>query len=145
MTAQHVFFPRRLSLSISSRLCVRVCVSGHDSILEPLCFPEVPLGVCGAEARHHPPPEPSLLCLFCSESTPLSQKDALLKHLLLQHKLLIADVKLIAELPQYELPNTKTTSLLLHTLSLTVAVFQVPVVLEGQIPGAASHWLLQCV
>ncbi|XP_024911830.1 zinc finger protein 277 isoform X1 [Cynoglossus semilaevis] len=74
---------------------------GHDSILEPLCFPEVPLGVCGAEARHHPPPEPSLLCLFCSESTPLSQKDALLKHLLLQHKLLIADVKLIAELPQY--------------------------------------------
>lgn len=32
MTAQHVFFPRRLSLSISSRLCVRVCVRSRQHL-----------------------------------------------------------------------------------------------------------------
>lgn len=41
--------------------------------------------------------------MFCSESVPLKQKDVLLKHLLLQHKLVIADVKLIADLPKYML------------------------------------------
>uniref|UniRef100_A0A8C6S679 Zinc finger protein 277 n=1 Tax=Neogobius melanostomus TaxID=47308 RepID=A0A8C6S679_9GOBI len=73
-------------------------VSG-DSILEPLCFPE----------QHEPSPCPGLdcpssaplACLFCPESVPSHQKDALLKHLLLQHKLVIADVKLIADLSQY--------------------------------------------
>uniref|UniRef100_A0A3B3TM60 Zinc finger protein 277 n=1 Tax=Poecilia latipinna TaxID=48699 RepID=A0A3B3TM60_9TELE len=59
--------------------------SGRDSILEPLSFPE--LG--------HPSDE-LLVCLFCSESVPLLQKDTLLRHLLLEHKLIIADIKLIA-------------------------------------------------
>ncbi|XP_039663344.1 zinc finger protein 277 [Perca fluviatilis] len=72
---------------------------GQDSILEPLCFPEqradAPSSAPGAE--------PPLLCPFCPESVPLQHKDVLLKHLLLGHKLVIADVKLIADLPKYML------------------------------------------
>lgn len=68
---------------------------GQDSILEPLCFPEqLPTAPTA-------PSSELLLCLFCSESVPLLQKDVLLKHMLLQHKLVIADVKLIADLPRY--------------------------------------------
>lgn len=71
-----------------------------DSILEPLCFPEQPeLGPC--PELHCPAPSAPLVCLFCPESVPAQQKDVLLKHLLLQHKLVIADVKLIAHLSQY--------------------------------------------
>uniref|UniRef100_A0A8P4GV72 C2H2-type domain-containing protein n=1 Tax=Dicentrarchus labrax TaxID=13489 RepID=A0A8P4GV72_DICLA len=44
-----------------------------------------------------------LVCLFCPESVSLQQKDVLLKHLLLEHKLVIADVKLIADLSKYML------------------------------------------
>ncbi|KAJ0029020.1 hypothetical protein NQD34_004017 [Periophthalmus magnuspinnatus] len=80
----------------------------QDSILEPLCFPEHPeTSPCPAAldrpcpaALDCPSSEP-LVCLFCPESLPSHQKDVLLKHLLLQHKLVIADVKLIADLPQY--------------------------------------------
>ncbi|XP_034443398.1 zinc finger protein 277 isoform X2 [Hippoglossus hippoglossus] len=70
--------------------------AGQDSILEPLCFPEQQ--AVDALQRLHPEP---LLCLSCSESTPLLHKDLLLKHLLLQHKVVIADVKLIADLSKY--------------------------------------------
>ncbi|CAF89879.1 unnamed protein product, partial [Tetraodon nigroviridis] len=69
---------------------------GQDSILEPLCFPE-------QQASSTSPPSlpEALVCLFCPESVPLQQKDVLLKHLLLEHKLVIADVRLIADLPEY--------------------------------------------
>lgn len=73
--------------------------TGQDSILEPLSFPEQP--DCGAEAVSPQSPGAELLvCLFCPESVPLQQKDVLLKHLLLEHKLVIADVRLIADLPK---------------------------------------------
>ncbi|XP_020774807.1 zinc finger protein 277 isoform X2 [Boleophthalmus pectinirostris] len=87
--------------------------SDQDSILEPLCFPERPeTSPCPGSALDRPCPgvdwtgldHPSselLVCLFCPESLSSHQKDVLLKHLLLQHKLVIADVKLIADLPQY--------------------------------------------
>ncbi|KAK1888019.1 Zinc finger protein 277 [Dissostichus eleginoides] len=65
---------------------------GADSILEPLSFPEQPHDVPGV------PGEELLVCLFCPSSE--RQKDVLLKHLLLEHKLVIADVKLIADLPK---------------------------------------------
>ncbi|KAK5866781.1 hypothetical protein PBY51_011329 [Eleginops maclovinus] len=68
---------------------------GDDSILEPLCFPELPSDAPGA------PGAELLVCLFCPDSVPQHQKDVLLKHLLLEHKLVIADVKLIADLPKY--------------------------------------------
>ncbi|KAK5901571.1 hypothetical protein CesoFtcFv8_006926 [Champsocephalus esox] len=66
---------------------------GDDSILEPLSFPEQPPDAPGV------PGEEPLVCLFCPSSE--RQKDVLLKHLLLEHKLVIADVKLIADLPKY--------------------------------------------
>lgn len=47
------------------------------------------------------PSSAPLTCLFCPESVPSAQKDVLLKHLLLRHKLVVADVKLIADLAQY--------------------------------------------
>ncbi|XP_065812878.1 zinc finger protein 277 isoform X2 [Labrus bergylta] len=75
---------------------------GQDSILEPLCFPEQPADGPSAPSLQSPSSE-LLVCLFCPESVPLQQKDGLLKHLLLEHKLVIADVKLIADLPKYML------------------------------------------
>ncbi|XP_036376116.1 zinc finger protein 277 [Megalops cyprinoides] len=73
-------------------------VSGRqDSILEPLSFPERP--------GHRLSPEPDVIvpCVLCSETAPLPEKEALLRHLVLQHKLVIADVKLIADFQRYVL------------------------------------------
>ncbi|XP_037622305.1 zinc finger protein 277 [Sebastes umbrosus] len=75
---------------------------GQDSILEALCFPEQPADGTSAPSLHSVGEE-LLVCLFCPESVPLQLKDVLLKHLLLEHKLVIADVKLIADLPKYML------------------------------------------
>ncbi|XP_027141698.1 zinc finger protein 277 [Larimichthys crocea] len=75
---------------------------GQDSILEPLCFPEQPADGASTPSLQGPSTE-LLVCLFCPESVPLLQKDVLLKHLLLEHKLVVADVKLIADLPKYML------------------------------------------
>ncbi|XP_031695356.1 zinc finger protein 277 [Anarrhichthys ocellatus] len=72
----------------------------QDSILEPLCFPEHPPS-CSITPSLQPLGAELLVCLFCSESVPLQQTDVLLKHLLLQHKMVIADVKLVADLPKY--------------------------------------------
>lgn len=74
--------------------------SGQDSILEPLCFPEQASSTSAPSLQGSGPE--TLVCLFCPESVPLQQKDVLLKHLLLEHKLVIADVRLIADLPQYD-------------------------------------------
>ncbi|XP_008286038.1 zinc finger protein 277 [Stegastes partitus] len=75
---------------------------GQDTILEPLCFPEQTVNSSSTPSQQCPRSD-LLVCLFCSESTPLLQKDVLLKHLLMEHKLVIADVKLIADLPKYML------------------------------------------
>ncbi|XP_061578684.1 zinc finger protein 277 [Cololabis saira] len=77
--------------------------AGEGSILEPLCFPELSAESCSLPSEHCSSAELLLLCLFCSESFPLVQKEQLLKHLVLEHKLVIADVKLIADLPKYVL------------------------------------------
>lgn len=95
----HVHWSRAGMMGVLTRS--RVSSSGQDSILEPLCFPELPAAAgsgsgSGSGARSEPP----LVCLFCSESAPLPQRDALLKHLLLEHKMVVADVKLIADLPK---------------------------------------------
>ncbi|XP_075996880.1 zinc finger protein 277 [Genypterus blacodes] len=73
---------------------------GQDSILEPLCFPEAPAVGSISPSLQGSSSEP-LVCIFCPELVPPQQKDVLLKHLLLEHKLVIADVKLIADLPKY--------------------------------------------
>ncbi|XP_077452186.1 zinc finger protein 277 isoform X1 [Stigmatopora argus] len=90
------------------RPCWQLLKSG-DHILEPLCFPEqshapYPCQTSDPDSSHpssHCFIVDSLSCLFCSESLPVTHKDILLKHLLLQHKLVIADVKLVADLPSY--------------------------------------------
>lgn len=66
--------------------------SGGDSILEPLCFPDV---------DDSSVPSSELVCLLCSQSVALPQKDVLLKHLLLEHQLVVAEVQLVADLPKY--------------------------------------------
>ncbi|KAG9342288.1 hypothetical protein JZ751_016790 [Albula glossodonta] len=73
----------------------RNMTDGQDSILEPLSFPERP-GHGGSPERHV-----SIPCVLCSETSPLSEKEAFLRHLVLQHKLVIADVKLIADFSRY--------------------------------------------
>uniref|UniRef100_A0A3B5PTD7 Zinc finger protein 277 n=1 Tax=Xiphophorus maculatus TaxID=8083 RepID=A0A3B5PTD7_XIPMA len=73
----------------------------RDSILEPLSFPELGAGSPSTPSVVQYPSDELLVCLFCSESVPLLQKDTLLRHLLLEHKLVIADIKLIANLPRY--------------------------------------------
>ena len=119
-------------------------LSGQDSILEPLCFPEQQADGSSAPSLHGPTAE-LLVCLFCPESAPLQQKDGHLKHLLLEHKLVIADVKLIADLPKYEActrsvySGRSKTELGRSFLMRFLSSLQVPVVLEGQILGAAGH------
>ncbi|XP_017292027.1 zinc finger protein 277 [Kryptolebias marmoratus] len=80
--------------------CSRSKDGGEDSILEPLSFPESSDGGSCSLSLQCPSSE-LLVCLFCSESCPLLQKDVLLRHLLMEHKLVIADVKLITDLPKY--------------------------------------------
>lgn len=79
-------------------------LSDQDSILEPLCFPEPPADGTSTPSLQDPSTD-LLVCLFCPESVRLRQKDVLLKHLLLEHKMVIADVRLVADLPKYEGPS----------------------------------------
>ncbi|KAG5830747.1 hypothetical protein ANANG_G00313880 [Anguilla anguilla] len=69
----------------------------QDSILEPLSFPERPGRGASPEQGEAVP------CVLCSESSPLSEKESFLRHLVQQHKLVIADVKLIADFTRYVL------------------------------------------
>ncbi|XP_030622368.1 zinc finger protein 277 [Chanos chanos] len=71
---------------------------GQDCILEPLCFPEQQnayASLAHAQGGFLVP------CLLCPDTTSLTDRDQLLRHLLLQHKLVIADVKLVADFPRY--------------------------------------------
>ncbi|KAJ8249787.1 hypothetical protein COCON_G00230030 [Conger conger] len=67
----------------------------QDSILEPLSFPE------RAGRGASPEQGGAVPCVLCSESHPPSQTESYLRHLVQQHKLVIADVKLIADFSRY--------------------------------------------
>ncbi|XP_044278971.1 zinc finger protein 277 isoform X3 [Varanus komodoensis] len=69
----------------------------RDCILEPLSLPECPGGISTVEGS------PSVPCLFCEEYSPVSEQNQLLKHMIIEHKLVIADVKLIADFRRYAL------------------------------------------
>lgn len=72
---------------------------GQDCILEPLCFPEqltASITVSSTDSSC------LVYCVLCSRTAPLSDKDQLLKHLLLEHKLVIADIKLVADFAKYD-------------------------------------------
>ncbi|XP_068132607.1 zinc finger protein 277 isoform X2 [Hyperolius riggenbachi] len=68
-----------------------------DCILEPLSLPESP----GREPV--PVQDLSLPCMFCAQIYREAEKDTLLKHMIIQHKLVVADVKLIANFRSYAL------------------------------------------
>lgn len=74
----------------------------QDCILEPLCFPEQLTASISVSSTDD---GCLVCCVLCSHTAPLSDKDQLLKHLLLEHKLVIADIKLIADFPKYD-PST---------------------------------------
>ncbi|XP_042562765.1 zinc finger protein 277 [Clupea harengus] len=67
----------------------------QDCILESLSFPEQLVSTSSYEANKN------VTCILCSKSTPLSEKNELLKHLVLEHKVVIADVRLIADFSRY--------------------------------------------
>lgn len=66
----------------------------RDCILEPLSLPESPGAACSSEGS------PSVPCVSCEERFPVAQQDQLLKHMIIEHKLVIADVKLVADFPR---------------------------------------------
>lgn len=66
-----------------------------DCILEPLSLPESPGGSAALEGP------PSVPCIFCEEHFPMAQQDKLLKHMIIEHKTVIADVKLVADFQRY--------------------------------------------
>ncbi|KAM3925223.1 zinc finger protein 277 [Leptodactylus fuscus] len=66
-----------------------------DCILEALSLPE-PLSADPNQVENV-----SLPCIFCEQSYEKEEKDGLLKHMIIEHKLVIADVKLIANFRSY--------------------------------------------
>ncbi|XP_043350975.1 zinc finger protein 277 isoform X1 [Dermochelys coriacea] len=70
-------------------------ISDSECILEPLSLPESPCGVAAVEES------PSVPCIFCEEYFPQAEQDQLLKHMIIEHKLVIADVKLVADFRRY--------------------------------------------
>lgn len=66
-------------------------VDTMDCILESLSLPE------SLSADSNPVENVSLPCIFCEQSYKEEKKDRLLKHLIIEHKLVIADVKLITD------------------------------------------------
>ena len=61
-----------------------------DCILESLSFPESPGPITVPSDAVYLP------CMFCEQLYKEVEKDGLLKHIVIEHKLVIADVKLIA-------------------------------------------------
>ncbi|XP_023592799.1 zinc finger protein 277 [Trichechus manatus latirostris] len=68
-----------------------------DYILEPLSLPESPGGITTLERS------PTVPCIFCEEHFPVAEQDKLLKHMIIEHKIVIADVKLVADFQRYVL------------------------------------------
>lgn len=63
--------------------------------MEPLSLPESPGGISAEEESPYVP------CLFCEEEYPILEQNQNLKHMNIKHKLVIADVKLIADFRRY--------------------------------------------
>uniref|UniRef100_F7DEP0 Zinc finger protein 277 n=1 Tax=Ornithorhynchus anatinus TaxID=9258 RepID=F7DEP0_ORNAN len=92
---QSTFLPPSISgLGLDSPLSVS-SPDSRDCILEPLSLPESPGGPTALEVSTSVP------CIFCEEHYPGAEKDKLLKHMILEHKVVIADIKLIADFRKY--------------------------------------------
>ncbi|XP_065272578.1 zinc finger protein 277 isoform X2 [Emys orbicularis] len=83
------------SVGTGPLLFKRPVPSNSECILEPLSLPESPGGVAAVEES------PSVPCIFCEECSPRAEQDQLLKHMIIEHKLVIADVKLVADFKRY--------------------------------------------
>uniref|UniRef100_A0A8C7ARE9 Zinc finger protein 277 n=1 Tax=Neovison vison TaxID=452646 RepID=A0A8C7ARE9_NEOVI len=73
-----------------------------DCILEPLSLPESPGGITALEGS------PSVPCIFCEEHFPMDEQDKLLKHMIIEHKMVIADVKLVADFQRKKFWNNSS-------------------------------------
>ncbi|XP_058511004.1 zinc finger protein 277 isoform X3 [Ochotona princeps] len=71
--------------------------ANKDCILEPLSLPESPGGTTILKGS------PSVPCIFCEEHFLVAEQDKLLKHMIIEHKIVIADVKLVADFHSYVL------------------------------------------
>ncbi|XP_031471511.1 zinc finger protein 277 [Phasianus colchicus] len=69
-----------------------------ECILEPLSLPESPASPDGVAAVES---SSSVPCIFCEECYVLAEQNQLLKHMIIEHKLVIADVKLVADFKRY--------------------------------------------
>ncbi|XP_040266990.1 zinc finger protein 277 isoform X1 [Bufo bufo] len=70
-------------------------IDTKDCILESLSLPE---SLCVDSDQGE---DVSVPCIFCEQSYEREEKDGLLKHMIIEHKLVIADVKLIANFRRY--------------------------------------------
>ncbi|XP_041072040.1 zinc finger protein 277 [Carcharodon carcharias] len=68
-----------------------------DWILEPLSLPESPCCIADGFTSL------ALPCIFCEDCYPAEEQEKLLGHLIIEHKLVIADVKLIVDFRRYVL------------------------------------------
>ncbi|XP_051482531.1 zinc finger protein 277 isoform X2 [Apus apus] len=66
-----------------------------ECILEPLSLPESPGGAAAIENSPYVP------CIFCKECYLTAEQSQLLKHMIIEHKLVIADMKLVADFRRY--------------------------------------------
>uniref|UniRef100_A0A8C9Q3L7 Uncharacterized protein n=1 Tax=Spermophilus dauricus TaxID=99837 RepID=A0A8C9Q3L7_SPEDA len=84
--------------------------NSKDCILEPLSLPESPGGTTTLHGSASVP------CIFCEEHFPghfpVAEQDKLLKHMIIGHKLVIADVKLVVDFQKelFQIHSMRPTS-----------------------------------
>lgn len=83
---------------VKTNLIIFLFVFITECILEPLSLPESPASPDGVAAVES---SPSVPCIFCEECYVLAEQNQLLKHMIIEHKLVIADVKLVADFKRY--------------------------------------------
>ncbi|KAB0405226.1 hypothetical protein E2I00_013048 [Balaenoptera physalus] len=93
-----IYIPKFL---MSASCLLLPSTDSKDCILEPLSLPESPGGTTSLEGS------PSVPCIFCEEHFLIDEQDKLLKHMIIEHKTVIADVKLVADFQRGERKATK--------------------------------------
>ncbi|KAM9077085.1 zinc finger protein 277 isoform 6-T7 [Megaptera novaeangliae] len=88
VSVMRIYIPKFL---MSASCLLLPSTDSKDCILEPLSLPESPGGTTSLEGS------PSVPCIFCEEHFLIDEQDKLLKHMIIEHKTVIADVKLVAD------------------------------------------------
>ncbi|XP_036719423.1 zinc finger protein 277 isoform X1 [Balaenoptera musculus] len=92
VSVMRIYIPKFL---MSASCLLLPSTDSKDCILEPLSLPESPGGTTSLEGS------PSVPCIFCEEHFLIDEQDKLLKHMIIEHKTVIADVKLVADFRRY--------------------------------------------